>query len=225
MDRSAWSGQIIPTLRGSMPVRTVPVRRVLKIARMPRIRGLRQSTPPATCRQVHQEADTEQHGDDNQHQHPWSHQTIPQELLPTPTVSTPTLTPSAQGVVDSFWTPEPNISRHHPEGPAARRGRRAATGRRGTDPRARCPRPGAGITCVPPGSRGDRPPPDLNALAEAAINQARTDRGAARQLLQQRTFACRSLARFEEQRAYLSGVSIPAEFLPAAGELGRTDLV
>ncbi len=76
-----------------------------------------------------------------------------------------------------------------------------------------------------PVHEGDRPRPDLNALAEAAINQARTDRGAARQLLQMLTFACRTLARFEDERAYLSGVGIPAEFLPTARELGRTDLV
>jgi hypothetical protein len=75
-----------------------------------------------------------------------------------------------------------------------------------------------------PVHEGDRPPPDLNALALAAINQTRTDRDAARQLLQMLTFACRTLARFEEQRAYLYGVGIPAAFLPSASELGRTGL-
>lgn len=75
-----------------------------------------------------------------------------------------------------------------------------------------------------PVHEGDRPPPDLNALAMAAINQTRTDRDAARQLLQMLTFACRTLARFEEQRAYLYGVGIPAAFLPSASELGRTGL-
>jgi hypothetical protein len=38
------------------------------------------------------------------------------------------------------------------------------------------------------------------------------------------TFGCSSLARFEEERAYLSGIGIPAGFLPSARELGRTDL-
>jgi hypothetical protein len=34
-----------------------------------------------------------------------------------------------------------------------------------------------------------------------------------------------STADHGEQRAYLYGVGIPAEFLPTAGELSRTDLV
>ncbi len=76
-----------------------------------------------------------------------------------------------------------------------------------------------------PVHEGDRPPPDFNALAEAAINQARTDRAAAHQLLQLLTFACRTLDRFEEQRAYLCDIGIPAGFLPTAPEFGRTDLV
>ncbi|MGH3821653.1 MAG: hypothetical protein ACRDRA_02225 [Pseudonocardiaceae bacterium] len=36
--------------------------------------------------------------------------------------------------------------------------------------------------------------------------------------------ACRTLARFEEERAYLFSIGIPAEFLPSARELGRPDL-
>jgi hypothetical protein len=55
--------------------------------------------------------------------------------------------------------------------------------------------------------------------------QARTEPVAARQLLHMLTFACRTLARFEEERAYLSKWGIPAEFLPSARELDRTDLV
>jgi hypothetical protein len=60
---------------------------------------------------------------------------------------------------------------------------------------------------------------------EAAIEQARTDHDAARQLLSLLTFGCRTLDRFEEQRAYLFGIGIPAEFLPGAREFGRDDLV
>lgn len=59
---------------------------------------------------------------------------------------------------------------------------------------------------------------------EQAIEQARTDCDTARQLLNLLTFGCRTLARFEEQRAYLFGSGIPAEFLPGARELGRDDL-
>jgi len=76
-----------------------------------------------------------------------------------------------------------------------------------------------------PVHEGDRPPPDLNAMAEAAINQARTDRAAAHQLPRMLTFACSTLARFEAERAFLHELGIPARFLPSARELGRTDLV
>jgi hypothetical protein len=62
------------------------------------------------------------------------------------------------------------------------------------------------------------------AAAEAAVELARIDPGTARQLLTMLTFGCPSLARFEKERAYLSGIGIPAEFLPSARELGRTAL-
>lgn len=35
----------------------------------------------------------------------------------------------------------------------------------------------------------------------------------------------RTLARFEEERAYLFGMGVPAEFLPIAREFGRLDLL
>ena len=54
---------------------------------------------------------------------------------------------------------------------------------------------------------------------------ARTDRDTARQLLAWLTIGCRTLARFEEQRAYLFGAGVPAGFLPSASELGRADLL
>jgi hypothetical protein len=64
------------------------------------------------------------------------------------------------------------------------------------------------------------------AIAEvnAAITLARTDRDTARQLLALLTIGCPTLDRFEEERAYLFGIGIPAGFLPSARELGRTDL-
>ncbi len=77
---------------------------------------------------------------------------------------------------------------------------------------------------------GDRPDPVATAWQEAmaelevVMTQARTDPDAARQLLGLLTFGCRTLARFEEQRAFLFGAGIPAEFLPSARELGRADL-
>ena len=60
------------------------------------------------------------------------------------------------------------------------------------------------------------------AEVDAAITLARTDRDAARQLLTVLTIGCRTLDRYEEERAYLFG--IPAAFLPSARELGRADL-
>lgn len=77
---------------------------------------------------------------------------------------------------------------------------------------------------------GDRPSPHQNAWQEAmaereaAIVLARTDRDTARQLLALLTIGCRTLDRFEEERAYLFGIGIPVEFLPNARELGRIDL-
>jgi hypothetical protein len=62
------------------------------------------------------------------------------------------------------------------------------------------------------------------AAVEAAITLARTDRDTARQLLALLAIGCRTLDRFEEQRAYLFGIGIPAEFLPGARELGCADL-
>ena len=57
-----------------------------------------------------------------------------------------------------------------------------------------------------------------------AVMLARTDRDAARQLLVLLTLGCRTLDRFEEERAYLFGIGIPAGFLPSARELGHGDL-
>jgi hypothetical protein len=77
---------------------------------------------------------------------------------------------------------------------------------------------------------GDQPSPPTGAWQEAmaevdaAIAQARTDRDAARQLLTMLTIGCRTLDRYEEERAYLFGIGIPAGFLPSARELGRVDL-
>lgn len=62
------------------------------------------------------------------------------------------------------------------------------------------------------------------AEAQAAVEQARTDPGTVRHLLAMLTFGCGTLSRFEAERAYLSGIGIPAGFLPSARELGRTDL-
>lgn len=72
---------------------------------------------------------------------------------------------------------------------------------------------------------GDRPPPDLPSMMTEVLAKARRDRAAARQLLTVLTFSCRTLARFEEERAYLFGMGVPAEFLPVARELGRLDLL
>ncbi len=49
-------------------------------------------------------------------------------------------------------------------------------------------------------------------------------RDTARQLLAMLTIGCRTLDRFEDERAYLFGIGIPAGFLPSARELGRSDL-
>ncbi len=57
------------------------------------------------------------------------------------------------------------------------------------------------------------------------LAEARRDRAAARQLLTALTDSCRTLARFDEERAYLFGVGVPAEFLPTARECGRFDLL
>jgi len=76
-----------------------------------------------------------------------------------------------------------------------------------------------------PVHEGDRPPPDLAAMAVEVINQARTDSAAARQLLHLLTYGCRTIARFEQERAFLYGQGIPSDFLPSACELGHTDLL
>ena len=60
-------------------------------------------------------------------------------------------------------------------------------------------------------------------LLRSLLDEA-TGRDTARQLLSLLTFGCRTLARFDEQRAYLFGIGIPAEFLPTAREFGRDDL-
>lgn len=72
---------------------------------------------------------------------------------------------------------------------------------------------------------GDRPPPDVPALMTEVLAQARRDRPAARQLLTMLTFSCPTPARFEEERTYLIGLGVPAEFLPTAHEFGRLDLL
>ncbi|MDI5978235.1 TniQ family protein [Amycolatopsis magusensis] len=72
---------------------------------------------------------------------------------------------------------------------------------------------------------GDRPPPDINAMMDEVIAEARRDRATARQLLTVLTFGCRSLLRFEDERAYLLRLGVPAEFIPGARELGRLDLL
>jgi hypothetical protein len=77
---------------------------------------------------------------------------------------------------------------------------------------------------------GDQPSPNVNAWQEAiaqmeaVITLARTDRDTARKLLALLTIGCRTRDRFEDERAYLFGVGIPAGFLPSARELGRSDL-
>ena len=58
----------------------------------------------------------------------------------------------------------------------------------------------------------------------AAVTAARTGRDAARRLLALLIIGCRTLDRFEDERAYLFGIGIPAGFLPSARELGRDDL-
>jgi hypothetical protein len=65
---------------------------------------------------------------------------------------------------------------------------------------------------------------ELMAALEGAVELARTDRDAVRQLLALLTIGCRTLDRFEEERSYLFGIGIPAEFLPGAREIGRDDL-
>ena len=65
---------------------------------------------------------------------------------------------------------------------------------------------------------------DAIAALEAAAVQARTDPDVARQLLALFTFACRTHARFDQERDFLIGTGIPAEHLPTPAELGRTDL-
>ncbi|WP_229922405.1 hypothetical protein, partial [Streptomyces noursei] len=74
---------------------------------------------------------------------------------------------------------------------------------------------------------GDRPRrgswEESMARIEKTLALARTDRDTARQLLTLLTLGCRTLDRFEEERAFLIGVGVPADFLPTAGELGHTD--
>jgi hypothetical protein len=57
------------------------------------------------------------------------------------------------------------------------------------------------------------------AQVEAALVRARTDAQTAKQLLAMLTIGCRTLDRFEEQRSYLFGAGVPAEFLPDARQL------
>lgn len=78
------------------------------------------------------------------------------------------------------------------------------------------------------GDRPSSPRPsawdELMAAVSNAVALARTDGNAARQLLALLTIGCRTLDRFEEKRSYLSGIGIPAGFLPSAREIGRDDL-
>lgn len=59
---------------------------------------------------------------------------------------------------------------------------------------------------------------------EAVLAPARTDREVARRLLTLLTQNCPTLKWFEEERAFLLAVGVPADFLPSARELGLTDL-
>jgi hypothetical protein len=76
-----------------------------------------------------------------------------------------------------------------------------------------------------PAYEGNRPPPDFSPMVDTVLFDARHDCAAARQLLTLLTFGWRTLARFEEERTYLSSTGIPAEFLPGARDLGRLDLL
>ncbi len=76
-----------------------------------------------------------------------------------------------------------------------------------------------------PVHEGDRPPLNFNAMMDEVIAEARRDRAAARQLMNVLTFGCRSIIQFDEQRAYLVGLGVPADFIPGAQELGRPDLL
>jgi hypothetical protein len=58
---------------------------------------------------------------------------------------------------------------------------------------------------------------------EADIEAARADPDAARQMLAWLTIDRRTLDRFEEERTYLVGIGIPADFLPNARELYHGD--
>lgn len=60
---------------------------------------------------------------------------------------------------------------------------------------------------------------------EEVVALARTDRDTARQLLAFLALGCHTPARFEEERSFLFGIGIPADFLPTARELGRLDLI
>ncbi|MEU9236106.1 hypothetical protein [Streptomyces subrutilus] len=62
---------------------------------------------------------------------------------------------------------------------------------------------------------------EVVAEMEAALALARTDRDAARQLLILLTLGCHTLDRFEEERAFLFGIGVPAEFIPSARSRSR----
>lgn len=84
----------------------------------------------------------------------------------------------------------------------------------------------------PPDSPDSPDPPESAATAwaemmariEEVIEQSRADRDTAHQLLSLLTLGARTPARFEDQRAYLFGIGVPAEFLPTARGFGRDDL-
>jgi hypothetical protein len=92
-----------------------------------------------------------------------------------------------------------------------------------------------GSAIQPPAPRhvysGDRPAlrrstawDELLAEAEQMLLLAKTDPDVARDELQLLTRKCRTLDRFEEQRSFLFGAGVPADFLPGAAAMGRTDL-
>ena len=59
---------------------------------------------------------------------------------------------------------------------------------------------------------------------DAMIGRARTDPGAARQVLAMLTVGSRTVANFYRERQFLAGLGIPVQLLPDHGALGRTDL-
>lgn len=74
---------------------------------------------------------------------------------------------------------------------------------------------------------GDRRPWEMKQAAaelDAMIGRARTDPGAARQVLATLTAGSRTVASFYRERQFLAGLGIPVQLLPDHRALGRTDL-